>query len=102
MMGAVLCATVFVLLSRLTPTLADMCLSTLYPHLQSAQSPDALCSTAFSRTVRRACGVHAKRGKSRTKAKNKGYVVSFLYLASVMGIGMLFQRQAGGRCIGNL
>jgi hypothetical protein len=101
MMGAVLCATVlFVLLSRLTPTLADMCLSTLYPHLQSAQSPDALCSTAFSRTVRRACGVHAKRGKSRTKAKNKGYVVSFL--PSVMGIGMLFQRQAGGRCIGNL
>ena len=97
MMGAVLCATVFVLLSRLTPTLADMCLSTLYPHLQSAQSPDALCSTAFSRTVRRACGVHAKRGKNRTKSEEQG-LVPFL----VMGIGMLFQRQAGGRCIGNL
>jgi hypothetical protein len=83
--------------TTLTPTLADMCLSTLYPHPQSAQSPDALCSTAFSRTVRRACGVHAKRGKNRTKSEEQG-LVSFL----VMGISMLFQRQAGGRCIGNL
>ena len=72
MMGAVLCATVFVLLSRLTPTrlARHVPLYSLPASAECPKPPDALlCSTAFSRTVRRACGVHAKRGKNRTKSE---------------------------------
>ena len=60
--------------ATLTPTLADMCLSTLYPHLQSAQSPQTPYSApqpSPGQYVEHAAYM-LREGRTEQKAKNKG------------------------------